>query len=428
MRVPLGYKFILGFVLVVAVVAFAPPIVAALGYSQGATQLLTIVVALTVGLVMGWLFSRKFARNIGEITRSAHDVSQGDLSCDITLPPTRMPDETHELTAAINQMIQNLRDLVGHIRSSSVKLAGSAKEINGTALEISTSTEEVARAIEQISHGAETQAALVERSSRIIKETAISIELIASRAKESSRTARETSLTAKRGADLAGDVLVLMKGFFARTEELSSRFEQLNNRMQRVLKVADVIAEIARQTNLLALNASIEAVRAGESGKGFAVVADEVRKLADSTSRSAGEITELMETLREESQKVHESLLESTRTIREGQKSVDITADAFDEIITGVQETERRANSIADLSEMQMESSCKMVSAVDEIAKVTDDNAAATEQVSAATEEQLAAMQDLALATRELTELADELEKLVSRFNLEEAIELAETV
>ena len=428
MRVPLGYKFILGFVAVVAVVTFAPPVVAALGYPPYVTQFLSIAVALTVGLIMGWLFSRRFARNIGILTESAHEVSQGDLSCDIRLPATRMPDETHELTTAINQMIQNLRDLVGHIRSGSDKLAGASKEINGTAVEISASTEEVARAIEQISHGAETQAELVERSSRLVKETAISIELVASRARESSRCARETSQTARQGSDLAGDALLLMKDFFVRIEELSTRFDQLNSRLQRVGKVADLIGEVARQTNLLALNASIEAVRAGEYGKGFAVVADEVRKLADSTSLSAGEINDLILTLKDESQKVHESLLDSSRVIREGKKNVDVTATVFSEIITSVQETERRANSITDLSQMQLEGAAKMVQAIDEIARVADDNAAATEEVSAATEEQLAAMQDMALATRELTQLADELERLVRRFTLEEVIELGDAV
>lgn len=178
----------------------------------------------------------------------------------------------------------------------------------------------------------------------------------------------------------------------------------------------------------MALNASIEAVRAGEYGKGFAVVADEVRKLADSTSHSVGEITDLIATLRDESQRVHESLLESSRMIHDGKKNVDITANAFGEIIASVQDTERRANSIADLSQMQLEGAGKMVQAVDEIARVADDNAAATEEVSAATEEQLAAMQDMALATRELTQLADELERLVRRFTLEETIELVETV
>ena len=33
MRIPIGYKFIIGFVVVVAVVAFSPKLVEALGYS-----------------------------------------------------------------------------------------------------------------------------------------------------------------------------------------------------------------------------------------------------------------------------------------------------------------------------------------------------------------------------------------------------------
>jgi methyl-accepting chemotaxis protein len=418
MRIPIGYKFIIGFIVVVAVVAFSPRFVGALGYSAEMSGLLAYAVAMTCGLILGWLFSKGFSANIGRLAESAEFISRGDLTRDVAIRPSNFPDETHELAGLINLMVQNLRDLVGHIKKTSGQLSESAREINSTALEINASTEEVAQAIESISRGAETQAEMAEKSSQIIRETVITIELVASRARETAKAARETSLTAQQGSSLASDSLERMKYFFEHQEMIAKQFSLFNNKLQRVGKIADFIGDVARQTNLLALNASIEAARAGEYGKGFAVVAEEVRKLADGSAQSASDINEMIENLREESRQVQNVIVESSRTIKDGKRNIDVTASAFQEILKTVLETERKASSIADLSQMQLQSSDKMVKAVDEIAKVADDNAASTEQVSAATEQQLAAMQDMALATKELTQLAEELLTVVERFQV----------
>jgi methyl-accepting chemotaxis protein len=285
-------------------------------------------------------------------------------------------------------------------------------------LEINASTEEVAQAIEQISRGAENQVEMVGKSSGIIHEMAISIELVAKRAKETARTARETSETAKKGGELANDSLERLKGYFDMAELTGRQFGEFTAKVQQVGKIADFIAEIARQTNLLALNASIEAARAGELGKGFAVVAEEVRKLADGTSKSAADIIELITQIKEQSVRVNDTIAGSSREINKGKKNLDVTAASFQEIITTVLDTERKANSIADLSQMQTEGAQKMVHAIDEIAKVAEDNAASTEEVSAATEEQAAAMQDMVLASKELSNLAQELLRVVERFSI----------
>ena len=419
MRIPIGYKFIIGFIIVVAAVAFSPHLVAQIGYSTEISDILGYVVAMTIGLTLGWIFSKGFTANFSILTDSAESIGRGDLTRDVLLRPSSVPDESHELAGLINLMLQNLRELVRHIKKTSGQLSESTREINSTALEINASTEEVAQAIEQISRGAENQAELVEKSSGTIKEMAISIELVATRARETAKAAHETSLTAQHGGSLANESLERIKDFFENQEVIGRQFGTFNGKLQKVGKVADCIANIARQTNLLALNASIEAARAGEYGRGFAVVAEEVRKLADSSSQSAADISEMIETLRQESHSVHEVILESSRSIKEGKKSIDVTARAFQEILTTVLETERKASSIADLSRMQLDGSVKMVKAIDEIARVADDNAASTEQVSAATEEQLAAMQDMALAAKELSQLADELMIVVERFRIE---------
>jgi methyl-accepting chemotaxis protein len=420
MHVPIGYKFILGFAVVVAAVGFTPDLVKHLGYSPEMTIVFTYVVAMTVGLILGWLFSRRFSKNISFLTTSAESISQGDLTKGIFIEKPLFPDETNDLAASINKMQENLRELVAYLSGTSGKVSESATTLSSSVLEINASAEEVAQAIEQISRGAETQAEMVGRSSKIIHEMAISVELVAKRAKEAARAARETSHTAQKGGELANDSLERMKRFYDMVELTGRQFAEFNAKVQQVGKIADFIGEIARQTNLLALNASIEAARAGEFGKGFAVVADEVRKLADGTGKSASDIIDLITEIKEQSGKVHTAIADSSRQINVGKMNLDITAASFREILATVLDTEHKANSIADLSQMQTEGAEKMVRAIDEIAKVTEDNAASTEEVSAATEEQATAMQEMVHATKELAMLADELIRIVERFNISE--------
>lgn len=423
MHVPIGYKFILGFVLVVATVAFVPPLIRLLGYAPELTSILSYLVAITIGLILGWFFTRTFNRRIGALTTAAEGISQGDLTRGIDLAVSRFPDETQDMANSLGAMVASLQTLVRQIRDVSGRVSESARTLSASALEINASTEEVAQAIEQISHGAENQAEMVGRSSKTIHEMAISIELVAKRAKEAAVAARETSQTAQRGGDLANGALDRMKSFLDGVEATGHQVTGLNAKLQQVGKIADVISEIARQTNMLALNASIEAVRAGEYGKGFAVVAEEVRKLADGTGKSAAEIIDLIEELRGQSQAVHAAFTDSSRQIGEGKKHVDTTAAAFAAILKTVLETERKAHSIADLSQMQNQGAEKMVHAIDEIARVAEDNAASTEEVSAATEQQTAAMQEMASASQELAQLAAALLRAVERFRIPEVPE-----
>ncbi|ACM19288.1 methyl-accepting chemotaxis sensory transducer, class 44H [Geotalea daltonii FRC-32] len=416
MRIAIGYKFILGFILVVATVAFTPGLVKHVGYSPEGTNILTYAVAVTIGLILGWFFSKSFTKNISLLTAATEDISRGDLTREIKLKDAYVKDETHDISDSINLMVQNLRQLVKHIRETSERVSLSSRTISTNALEINASTEEVAQAVEQISRGAETQAEMVTRSSKVIHEMAASMEMISRRANEASRAARETSLTAHRGGDLAKDSLMRVKLFFDDVERVGVQFMDLNAKLLQVGRIADFIGEIARQTNLLALNASIEAAKAGEYGRGFAVVADEVRKLADGTGKSAADIIELISMVKEESRRVYETITDSSRNIEAGKRNIDTTAESFRDILNTVMETERKTSSITELSQLQTEGAGKMVGMIDEIAKVAEDNAAATEEVSAATLEQSSAMQEMVRATIELTKLAEALLKVVEQF------------
>ena len=419
MHIRIVYKFVLGFAIVVASVAFVPKGVQLLGYAPEMTAVLSYSVAMTIGLVLGWIFSKSITGNISRLKDAVEAVSSGNLTSDVVVAKSLFPDETEEMAASINLMADSLRQLVLHARDASRKVANSADTLSSSALEVNAATEEVAQAIEQISRGAESQAEMVTKSSKVIRELAISIELVAKRANEAAKAAREMSLTAQRGGEMAGDSILRMKDLLDRVATSGQQFIELNAKLQQVGRIADFIGDIARQTNLLSLNASIEATRAGEYGKGFAVVADEVRKLADGTGRSAAHIIELIVGIKDESQKVQENITAGFQSISAGKQNLDTTAAAFSEILTTVLETEKKAISIADLSQMQTDGANRMVATIDEIARVAEDNAASTEQVSAATEEQAASMNEMTQATKELAVLAAQLMCAVEQFRVD---------
>jgi len=259
---------------------------------------------------------------------------------------------------------------------------------------------------------------MVEKGARVVKELVISVDLIASAAQKMKEAAVTTVSTAEQGGDMARSAMDKMKQVLMDVERNSAQIMEFGDNVQKIGQIVDVISGISQKTNLLALNATIEAARAGEYGRGFSVVAEEVRKLAESTAESAGEITGLVETIRDESQKVQVSMRDSVQMMHAGHDALDTTGGAFNEITEHALNTRSKAQTIAELSDQQSGGAREIETAMDEIAKVTDDNAAATEQVSAATQEQSASMEEMARSAQELSTLSEELLTMVSRFDL----------
>lgn len=114
----------------------------------------------------------------------------------------------------------------------------------------------------------------------------------------------------------SGSLLKTVQDSKDKTDSMTSLVEKINEMLKTIVAISD-------QTNLLALNATIEAARAGEYGRGFAVVANEVKELSKLTKKSAEDITQSVEEIKNQSTIVSQSMHASTQRCEEISKSVE---------------------------------------------------------------------------------------------------------
>ncbi len=146
------------------------------------------------------------------------------------------------------------------------------------------------------------------------------------------------------------------------SSEISNGIIDSSNSVGEIVQMIDTISE---QTNLLALNAAIEAARAGEYGRGFAVVADEVRKLASETKQSTSSIQDIVEILKEKSEKLDTFVKENMTLIKSYNDSRLELENQFSVIQENIRTLLEMNASVSSSSEQQ-------ASVVEEVSKQID--------------------------------------------------------
>ena len=118
-----------------------------------------------------------------------------------------------------------------------------------------------------------------------------------------------------------------------------NQFSQLNNEIISIEKFIVAIQGIAMNTQLLAFNASIEAAHAGQAGKGFRVIANEIKKLSSSTDDMSRKISETINRLRSDIERLVSLNEENTKKLATLQQSAKGSLKNIEDIKEGNSET-----------------------------------------------------------------------------------------
>jgi methyl-accepting chemotaxis protein len=411
----LTHKFVLGAVVVGGAVAVFPGLLRSAGIDMA--PLGSVFLALLLGAAIGFYLSRDYAHKFQILSRATDNISNGNLAVPVELGPrSRFPDETDELSRSITSMAASLRELVENVQSTGDQVSSAAHELTRSAQQLNVENSDISSEVANLARSVSEQQTLLQEATRLIHEISSTIERNAESAREAFGFAAEANQKANSGVDITRLAIEKMRTVFERVEKSGSRVFDLEAKTRNVQKITGFITSVAHSTNLLSLNASIEAARAGEAGRGFSVVADEIRKLAESAGRSAEEISKLIHEIESDTSEVADEMRESSMVISEGRDDIDTIASSLAHIRGAVSEAATRAEEIFHGADGHTNDVDRMVSSMDEIARVAQQNASAIDAVVASTQRQVVLMTEMVASSKSMTDLAESQRGALHRF------------
>ena len=304
--------------------------------------------------------------------------------------------QSQELQEKLND-ITNQRDLTISIEKLSNDDLGKVVElINQLISEFRHDFQEFQNSANEIASASEQGAQSADRTNRTLIEQEQSLSLSLMSAEGISLAIDEdmksvSSLTeyAKKSNEMVVDgtskvvsAVNSIRVTSDKVEGVGQVVEQLNDRVDDILKMVDVIRSVADQTNLLALNAAIEAARAGEQGRGFAVVADEVRALAKRTQDTTEEIAQVVDKLNQSSNIAFNSIAESATAASESVAFAEEISEVLQQVGGNMNDLEGLVANVAQSAEQQSFSLIQVTKEIKLIGEASGENRESAEQVA----------------------------------------------
>ena len=369
-----------------------------------------LIVAQVVYLVFGGKIAGQtgVGKNLKFIEEHMEQIANGDL---------RSVDELADTEDDITDMgrIATALHAVGNtFKGFAVQWGEDTKEnekriatLSSACDKAKTSTEDVGDTLEKLSDTSQVLAQHAQTATEDIDSLSSDIENINDVIGRLGGSADKSQETNQRNTEIMGAVSKSWSAERENQARLVKEMGEMNKDIQNIGNFVSLITAISEQTNLLALNASIEAARAGEAGKGFAIVAEEVRSLAEQSGNSTKSIREIIEQIRNKSERITSDLNaaydngeEQNEELGQAMVASRDISDIVYEFAQGIKEMQTSIQGVVDVKN-------RVTDAYMNIAEEISQTSAGTQQVAASFEDVRNLISEFEKSVDELQEDAD---------------------
>lgn len=289
--------------------------------------------------------ARQIRQSVEEVTSSVEGLSSSAVMNAASI------QQMVSSTAQIDHLVEQLLRSVELVSDSIVRMAGDQTEINGNVHRLMQNAMKTRDLVSDMEH---------------------SVRQIEGSAQTTARVSMDVLRDAEQGNLSVESTITGIGQIRSASRTVQQVIGNLSIHASSIGTILQVIDEVAEQTKLLALNASIIAAQAGEHGKGFGVVAHEIKELARRTTASTREIAEIVNGVKEETDKAVVAIELSEQAVSDGEKLSQRSGEALHKIVRGVKIASEQVSEIAKATEQHAHQGEKMRLAMEEVGAMVE--------------------------------------------------------
>lgn len=370
----------------------------------------TVVVVFLVGGSMLKAFHASIA--------ALEELADGNLKVEVSERLVKRHDEIGQIGRCIKKLQDKLVTVVTDIKGQCTVMEDSAELLKNRTGETVENISQVEKAIGDVATGAGNQAEETQRAT----ENVVTIGNMISENLQDSEALTMNATNMQNAGKAAMETFRTLNETNQKTmESIQTIYEQTNTTnasAQKIQEATNLITSIAEETNLLALNASIEAARAGEHGRGFAVVASQIQKLAEQSNASAGQITDIVDSLLKDSAEAVETMQAVKDVVQTQDRDMKETNAKLSEVLKGIEDSFAMVNKVTEQTEQMDEARANVIDIVQSLSAISQENAASSEETLASITVVNDVVHEISKQSAGLKAVSDEINKKLEVFRL----------